>query len=411
NKVITENQEITDDTVHKKSNNEDESNESGEIEAEPIDVGKNYEEIRSLTEDERNIRDKLLVVLTEQQERDTQSGKDYLSSTYLNGIIDFSDDETRKRIKKFLNKDQITWLEEKFRKKTWDPTSEYTQYINQFIEDVCDRVQIPILVRKSFVPENTFNSYRHEAHDIAQQILTHFSVRLEAPIRVESNNLNLERTYAIDTTVYILNRLFRMHQDVLDVRWIELTTPDTKKHKIDGILKVIKATEKDQVLVIVEFSFGRRAPLTKEDGDQVKLCRNSMRILNKILQGVPKDKARVYMIQTVNGHIIIKYLVRPLPSIYILQQFTRIKIPVSFDDFEQFAKDMMDLMITGFFYLQADVLSTIKAINKSITKDKHIHTTSVQDTPKKAGKENQTLPSSPKSPCPGGSPSELPSLI
>ena len=45
------------------------------------------------------------------------------------------------------------------------------------------------------------------------------SVRLEAPIRVESKSLDLERTYAIDTTVYILNRLFRMHQDVLDVGW------------------------------------------------------------------------------------------------------------------------------------------------------------------------------------------------
>lgn len=45
------------------------------------------------------------------------------------------------------------------------------------------------------------------------------SVRLEAPIRVESNGLDLERTYAVDTTVYILNRLFRMHQDVIDVGW------------------------------------------------------------------------------------------------------------------------------------------------------------------------------------------------
>ena len=79
---------------------------------------------------------------------------------------------------------------------------------------------------------------------------------------------------------------------------IELTTPDTKKHKIDGIFKVIKTTQKSQTIIIVEFSFARKEPETKEDGDQVKLCRNSMRILNKILlQGVPKDKARVYLIQ------------------------------------------------------------------------------------------------------------------
>ena len=61
--------------------------------------------------------------------------------------------------------------------------------------------------------------------------------------------------------------------------------------------------------------------------------------------------------------------------------------------------------------LQADVLSTIKGINKSTIKDNHIHTTTVQDTPAKAKKAEEQKPSSPKSPCPGGSPSELPPLI
>lgn len=43
------------------------------------------------------------------------------------------------------------------------------------------------------------------------------SVRLEVPMRVEYKGHELERTFAIDTIVYILNRLFRMHQDELDV--------------------------------------------------------------------------------------------------------------------------------------------------------------------------------------------------
>ncbi|CAG8601791.1 16912_t:CDS:2, partial [Acaulospora colombiana] len=172
---------------------------------------------------------------------------------------------------------------------------------------------------------------------------------------------------------------------------LRLTIPDAKKHKIDGLFKVIKAKQKNQAIIIVEFSFGRKAPLTKEDGDQVKLCQNSMRILNKLLQDVPKDKARVYLVQAVNGYIIIKYLVRSLPSIYILQKFTHIKIPVSFDDFEQFAKDMADLM-----NWQVEVLSTIKAINKESTGDNNIHITSVQDTPaKKTNNKNQPFPKSP----------------
>ncbi len=76
--------------------------------------------------------------------------------------------------------------------------------------------------------------------------------------------------------------------------------------------------------------------------------------------------------------------------------------------------------------LQTDVLSTIRAINKGTTKDNHVHITQVEDTSAKAKKaeketgtfnkkmvivENQTSPSSSKSPCPGGSPSDLPPLI
>lgn len=45
------------------------------------------------------------------------------------------------------------------------------------------------------------------------------SVRLEAPVTRESDFFHLERTYSVDTVVYILNRLFRMHNDVLDGGW------------------------------------------------------------------------------------------------------------------------------------------------------------------------------------------------
>ncbi|GBB90119.1 hypothetical protein RclHR1_00170023 [Rhizophagus clarus] len=56
-----------------------------------------------------------------------------------------------------------------------------------------------------------FDSYYYEDYDIA----TKYS--------------NTERTFAIDTVIYILNRLFKFHQEVLDSGWIELTTPHTKK--------------------------------------------------------------------------------------------------------------------------------------------------------------------------------------
>ena len=65
---------------------------------------------------------------------------------------------------------------------------------------------------------------------------------------------------------------------------------------------MIKATDRNQVIIIIEFSFARKASVTKEDGDQVKLCRNSMRILNKLLESVPREKARVYLVQAVSKY-------------------------------------------------------------------------------------------------------------
>ena len=41
-------------------------------------------------------------------------------------------------------------------------------------------------------------------------------------MRVEYKGFDLERTFAVDTIVYILNRLFRMHQDELDVALVNI---------------------------------------------------------------------------------------------------------------------------------------------------------------------------------------------
>ncbi|CAH1767328.1 2378_t:CDS:2, partial [Entrophospora sp. SA101] len=205
--------------IPKRSQEEDNA-ESVEIiddsknDTESIDIKHGEEEIRRLSLDEIDIRNKLLAILTSQQKEDKKSGKDCVSSISLNHIIDSSNNEVFKQVNNTLNESQTEWL------------------------------------NMSFVPKGSFNSYHHETHDIMQQILTHFSVCLEAPMRIESNSLDLERTYAIDTTVYILNRLFRMHQDVVDNGWIELTTPDTKNHKIDGpfkidVLSTIKAINKE----------------------------------------------------------------------------------------------------------------------------------------------------------------------
>ena len=81
-----------------------------------------------------------------------------------------------------------------------------------------------------------------------------------------------------------------------------MTTPHTKHHKFDGLFKVIRTKLEDQVIVFVEFSSGRKALSTKENDDHVKLCQNAMRILNSTLQTIPREKARVYLVQSVSKY-------------------------------------------------------------------------------------------------------------
>src|SRR3990170_2594694 len=119
-----------------------------------------------------DIRNKLLKILVARQEKDTKSGKNYMTSIHLNGILDFSEDVMHEKVKKSLDISQFTWLEEVLRRKTWNPIPEFSQYINQFTEDECTRAKIPTVVRKSCII-GRFDSSYYEAHDIAQQILTH----------------------------------------------------------------------------------------------------------------------------------------------------------------------------------------------------------------------------------------------
>src|SRR2546423_1384038 len=100
-------------------------------------------------------------------------GKTILTSTTLNDIIDISDEETNKEIKACFNQDQICWLNNVLKSQVFNPTDEFKNYIGQFTEGACNRVQIPSLVRKSFI-NGRFDSYYYEDHDVAQQVLTHW---------------------------------------------------------------------------------------------------------------------------------------------------------------------------------------------------------------------------------------------
>ncbi|CAG8787984.1 31161_t:CDS:1, partial [Racocetra persica] len=57
---------------------------------------------------------------------------------------------------------------------------------------------------------------------------------------------------------------------------------------MDKLVKVIK-TKQSQAIILFKFLYSRRAPKSKKDRDEVKLYRNSMRILNNLLQNISKD--------------------------------------------------------------------------------------------------------------------------
>ncbi|CAG8573636.1 16273_t:CDS:2, partial [Acaulospora colombiana] len=335
------------------------------------------EEINSLNTEETEIRNALLAVLDKSKSKDSELGKTVMNSNLMNGIVDLTDADTKKQIRSILDDEQRLWLEYGLKKQVWTVTPEFEAYCGQFTEDTCNRRQVPNLVRKTFVA-GRFDPFFHEVNS---------SVRLEAPNSSESKASDLERTFAIDTIVYIMNRLFKMHQDVLDLVWVEIITANTKTCKFDGVVRSLQVEKKNpQTIGIVEFSRGKKASKTKDIDDQVKLGRNAVRALNKLLEKVPCRKARVYTIQCVNGRIHIRYMVRPLPSIYLYDEFACIKLPRTFDDMEQFSMDIAILMD-----FQTDVLKTVKSVNKSIGIEK-VYKSEIQPTPKKQKKTSQKDP-------------------
>ncbi|CAG8529401.1 11464_t:CDS:2 [Funneliformis caledonium] len=135
-------------------------------------------------------------------------------------------------------------------------SKEYSQdsddnYILELSDRLLEEQQLwlgRILEKQSWIPTSEFKNFCR--HDITQDIMKHFSVRLETPNNSKSNESDLKRT-------------------------LEILTKDTNKRKIDSALKVIKMRKKEhQTICIVKFSYGKLAPENKEISDGVKLARN-----------------------------------------------------------------------------------------------------------------------------------------
>ncbi|CAG8633725.1 5566_t:CDS:10 [Funneliformis mosseae] len=81
-----------------------------------------------------------------------------------------------------------------------------------------------------------------------------------------------------------------------------------------------------------------------------------------------------------NGRIHIRYMVRPLPSVYLYNEFVNLKLPNTFNDMEQFSLDIKILMD-----FQKDVLKMVKSVNKP-TINENVYKSEVETTPQKGKK-------------------------
>ncbi|CAG8494467.1 1642_t:CDS:2 [Gigaspora rosea] len=151
----------------------------------------------------------------------------------------------------------------------------------------------------------------------------------------------------LDVNRILLSNLKKEQESWLDLmleKQVENTHCGYKKRKIDGVLKVLKIKKVNhQIIGIVEFSKDIKSSDIKDIDNKVKLCRNAMRILNKLLDTVP----------------------------------------CGFEDMSQFATDVAILMN----FLQ-DILMTVKTVKKS-TEKKNVYKSDIETTPEKRKRKEQ----------------------
>ncbi|CAB4426372.1 unnamed protein product [Rhizophagus irregularis] len=73
-------------------------------------------------------------------------------------------------------------------------------------------------------------------------------------------------------------------------------------------------------------------------------------------------------------------MVRPLPSVYLYNEFVNLMLPNTFNDMEQFSLDIKTLMD-----FQKDVLKMVKSVNKPIINE-NVYKSEVETTPQKGKK-------------------------
>ncbi|KAI9274151.1 hypothetical protein EDC94DRAFT_121087 [Helicostylum pulchrum] len=114
-----------------------------------------------------------------------------------------------------------------------------------------------------------------------------------------------ERSACIDTTAFIINRLFISHNDIVKLNWIECEHCTTSTRKWDGIL--IKVDDHVVSTCLIEFAGGIQCNSisTKEKSDTTKLYKNMKKIIKNLPDNIPK---RVYCVRFFDSSLFFEEL-------------------------------------------------------------------------------------------------------
>ncbi|KAG0177107.1 hypothetical protein DFQ29_005216, partial [Apophysomyces sp. BC1021] len=93
-----------------------------------------------------------------------------------------------------------------------------------------------------------------------------------------------------------------MHRDLVDVKWLEIETATTKRHKFDGVMFSAMAQGK-LATIIMEFA-KTRCTDEKEAADIQKIYRNAHHSMNHIACRVqPPAVPRVFVVLAAKHHL------------------------------------------------------------------------------------------------------------
>jgi hypothetical protein len=139
---------------------------------------------------------------------------------------------------------------------------------------------------------------------------------------------------AVHAIIPIINALFQMHKNVADIKWLEIETSLTKRHKFDGV--IFELSSKNRLTsTLMEFA---KAECTdaKRQSDIAKVYHNAKRSMSQIASHVKSPNVpRVFVVLSSNNHLLFEALNLVKDNMYVRRRYARLDMPTSAKDLQK----------------------------------------------------------------------------